>query len=64
MNYSCKECGRPVSLEADVIKRRCNHDNAGVIAECNATVYGEGQAQQINILQKIFRNIKSKLGLK
>lgn len=64
MNYTCKECGGSVNIDAGVIKRNCGHDTSGVLANCSATVYGEGGARQLSILEKLFRTIKTNLGLK
>jgi len=46
IRYTCAECGKPVLVtEESGIVRECEHDAASVLADLEATVYGEGKAQ-------------------
>lgn len=39
--YSCSVCGKPVTLNDDnSLSRECEHNDATVIADMSATVYG------------------------
>jgi hypothetical protein len=42
MTYHCAECGQPVTFEDGQIVRSCEHVEAGVIADVEATVYSQG----------------------
>jgi hypothetical protein len=49
--YECAQCGAPaeakLSDEGEIIgfERSCDHDTAGIAANMEATVYGEGHAK-------------------
>jgi len=42
MLYKCAECGSAVLVEDENVTRVCDHENAGIIAPAEATLYGSG----------------------
>lgn len=40
--YQCKECGKTVIVYQGKIYRICKHEDAGVVGNMTATVYGIG----------------------
>jgi hypothetical protein len=43
--YLCAQCNEPVFLVDGVIYKPCTHVDAPVLANLEATVYGQGKAQ-------------------
>lgn len=47
--YQCAECGKPVECkdadDAVVFVRSCDHTEAAILANMEATVYGEGKTE-------------------
>lgn len=42
--YTCAECGKSVSVkEGEPPRRSCQHENAGIIAHCSATLTGKSK---------------------
>ena len=39
--YVCEKCEAPVTLEGDVIRRTCGHDDSGVLGRMEAILYGK-----------------------
>lgn len=39
--YECKECGKPVEIVDGQPVRSCEHHDAPIVANLEATVYGE-----------------------
>ena len=43
--YLCFECNEPVFFVDGIIYRPCGHDDAPVLANLQAVVYGQGTAE-------------------
>jgi len=43
--YLCSQCNEPVFLVEGIVYRPCGHKDAPVLANLEATVYGQGTAQ-------------------
>lgn len=44
--YECAECGEEVTMNPDgTLIRKCEHENATVIANLEAVVYGESSVK-------------------
>lgn len=50
--YSCKACGAPAAVDERGITRSCGC-NTTVVADMNATVYGEGHTFVLTPAQRI-----------
>jgi hypothetical protein len=43
--FTCSECDGPVDFEDGVVYRTCDHNDAPILANMSAVVYGEGKAE-------------------
>ena len=41
-SHKCAECDQPVVIEDGEVRRSCDHEDAGIVAEMEAVAYGVG----------------------